>query len=377
MSNFKKRQLAQESACEECGGTDDGGESFEAMEVAHEEVEQLTAEGVLLGEDTDTVMCADADTVATEEFAVVHESICNRWMIVHESSGGYGNPVVTGEGIVDTVKELFRKLIAWIKEVGAKVKARWAKLTSMAEHVKSKTDIYLKRIAELKTKEKDELKGQFIKSLTVSSKFMGNDNATISSSIAMISDLYKLQEARTDVTKKIIQDFLSKALDNPKAKMAELLRNAPRSEGGNYLGNKTLSVKDAPDEVPTYNLSWSDTDSAEVPDTVDTPSLPELRAVALHYQKFGKAMETYLRGRQKADRGYDDLIKSLLKIENGMSDLELGAGKKDKELLDACRRYAQSGITDINLYDTVTGHIVIALNKGLDGYIKESIKAYK
>lgn len=379
MSNFIQRRVSRESTGEETDYTET--DMFEGMEVAQEDMDQLMAEGEVLSEDTSALIDADIESLPSEALSAVHESICRRWAIEPRAVGheSYGVRSVGHEGIWSTISEMLRKFIDWIKEIGSKIKERWNKFSNAGKTIQKKAEAYKKKIEGLSAKKKDTIEGQFIKHLTVDGSFKGDDDTTIKQSTGVLKELYNLQRSRINSTIENVRAFNSKAKDNPTAAIDVFKDKTTKPKTSNYIGNKTLLVKDtASTDILTYTIEFADTVNSKVPATVSNPELSTLKAVCDNYAAFGKAVEDFIVNRKTNDSGNAELAKRLEEVLKLADALKTEENNKPLEnAIKVARQYAQRGITVSNLLDTVSGHMVISLSKGLPGYLDASIKAYK
>lgn len=388
MSNFVKKRIVRESTETDAGSELDG--MFDELDVAQEDVSQSELEGVLLAEDTSAIEGMDAlvapandamDEQMKSAIAIAQEAIHARWCIDSPTVGreSYGDRGVARESIWESIKAMLRKFIDWLKEIGAKIRERWVKFSNSGKKIQEKAKAYLKKIEGLTTKKEDTVRGDFIKHLTENSKFIGEERVTIKQATGMLKELSNLIKAKAGSTISAVKAFNAVAKDDYNKGLDVLRDKSPKPKTANYLGNKTVLITETKNaDIASYTPSFIDTVGATVPAQVNTPDLVSLKGTAEDYGFFGKAVEDFILDRRKNDAANAELTRQLeevLKIADGLS-----SGDENKPLSNAikvARRFAQHGTTVTNMFDTVAGHMVISLSKGLPGYIDASIKAYK
>lgn len=430
MANFAQRKIARESI--EGTGTvvPDGlelpAESVEGIlaELAENEknIDQHDSEGDVLTEDVseteaqlDAVDEADAaagdeageDSMDAEEdmpdeaaeaLDVAQESIRRRWGFDHrvsvaqEAYGSRKRRQVARESLWDDIKAFFRRIWEWLKEQGRKVKDRWLKFSNQGKSIQKRSKQYaeaIKNLGKLKTG-KEELKGGFIKSLSIGGKFIGDNVTELKKEFDSAEEFQKGQtKLLEDATSMVgsMEKNIAEARNSGKegfgtaasleytAMERDMRDLATESEA---LGGMTtkIVVEGTGDEI-TVTASAVESE-VSVPSEVKTPSTATLGAVNTFYGNLGKEIEKLAlayhatnQKREKYEKGIENVLKRIdaLKVD----DVDKDIGK----VVRIGRRMISNTQSMLATCERVTSGIVKNAVSGLNSYISAGIACYE
>ena len=430
MANFAQRKIARESI--EGTGTvvPDGlelpAESVEGIlaELAENEknIDQHDSEGDVLTEDVaeteaqlDAVDEADAaagdeageDSMDAEEdmpdeaaeaLDVAQESIRRRWGFDHrvsvaqEAYGSRKRRQVARESLWDDIKAFFRRIWEWLKEQGRKVKDRWLKFSNQGKSIQKRSKQYaeaIKNLGKLKTG-KEELKGGFIKSLSVGGKFIGDNTTELKKGLDMAEDFQKNQakllESATDMVnsmEKNIADARNSGKEGYGTAASleytamERDMRSMASEGEMLGGMTGKVVVEGTGEDITVTASAVESEKG-VPDEVKVPSTATLGSVNTFYGNLGKEIEKMVlayhvtnQKREKYEKGIENVLKRIdaLKVD----DVDKDIGK----VVRTGRRLISNVQSVIATAERLSAGIVKNAVSGLNSYISAGIACYE
>lgn len=429
MANFAQRKIARESI--EGTGTvvPDGlelpAESVEGIlaELAEDEknINQHDSEGDVLTEDVteteaqlDTVNEADAASgddagddamdveedmpdEAAEALDVAQESIRKRWGFDHrvsvaqESYGSRNRRQVARESLWDDIKAFFRRMWEWLKEQGRKVKDRWLKFSNQGKSIQKRSKQYAEAIKNLgKVKSgKEELKGGFIKSLSVNGKFIGDSPAELKKELDQAEtfqkDQAKLLESAADMVGNM-EKSISEARNTGKEGFGtaasleytamERDMRAMASEGETLGGLTGKIVVEGTGEDISVTASSVESEKG-VPDEVKVPSASTLGAVNTFYGNLGKEIEKMVQGyhtanlkREKYEKGIESVLKRIDSLK--VDDVDKDIGK----VVRTGRRLISNTQSVLATCERLASGIVKNAVSGLNSYISASIACY-
>lgn len=430
MSNFAKRAVARESIENEVvigdliESPEDMVESqLEDAQTDTAEIDGMDAEGDVLEEDTASSEAAleiveedeedgeelDEDTATAIDIA--QESIRRRWVIsgqtiARESASGHrSRRVVARESIVSTVKELIKRFIEWLKEMGRKVKDRWIKFSNAGKSIQSRSKKFDGAIKNLGAKNKDTVAGAFVKQLSIGATFEGNNATVLNNCIAYVTgESLKMQTAlyeaaavtvdaslsaaekvvATESTKKSRKEAAADAIANAPApaaaaKEAGAAAEKPAEVKGDtsyHMGGKI--TKESTDEDGVLKLELTEDDRDQTPADIPTPSVAQLNSTNDTYNKFGKELEKMLIGYRKTDSAREKLVTVMNKVTKSIDKFESadGNGTDAAGVAKEARKVASEASAMAGVMERLASHYTNVLSRGLGGYIQAGIGAY-
>lgn len=420
MANFAQRKVARESI--EGTGTvvPDGlelpAESVEGIlaELAQneKEVDQHDSEGDVLAEDateteeqfdavseaddaaadpSDDKMEAEEDMSdeAAEALDVAQESIRRRWGFDHrasvarESYGSRNRRQVARESLWDDIKAFFRRIWEWLKEQGRKVKDRWLKFSNQGKSIQNRSKKYAEQIKSLtKIKSgKEELKGGFIKQLSVGGKFVGDNVAALKSGIDIG---LTMQQAQADLLGNAnhmvgtMEKSIAEARNDGRQghgvaaslEANDMVKSMKAMAGEEEVFGNQVTKIEVSGEGEDITVSATVVESEkDVPDEVKTPTPSALASINNFYNQLGKDIEKFVQAyhknntaREKYESGIEKVLKRLDNLKVDDVDADIGrvvrTGRRlitnTQSILSTAERVASSalknGIAGVNSY---------------------------
>lgn len=392
MSNFWKKQVAQESANAtlEPGSIELPEEAVEThlAEVQEDtaEIELLDRDGAILEDDADET---DAQTDLVDEgeeagedmtedevesLDVAQESIRKRWgierrSVAQESAGSSrSRRVVARESLVEDAKTLVKRFIEWLKEIGRKAKERWLKFHNAGKTIQGRSKKFEAKLRNLGSKKKDTISGGFIKQLSKGGDFIGNNMAEMKSQLSLAKDSLEAQTALYAHGKEIVD----KILGGETGVAGDILRTIQSKglKGTKVVGGMQINFKE---ESESTVVEFTE-DSSEVKDEVSTPSSSELASLNDFYNLLGKDLEKQLQDFRKTDKARTDLEKVMDKVVAAIGKKEGEEG--GEKAARVARKMAQATASNAQLVSKAGAHIWKTLPSGVNGYLSAGIGAY-
>lgn len=393
MSNFWKKQVAQESAnaALEPGSIELPEEAVEThlAEVQEDtaEIELLDRDGAILADDADETDAQielidegeesgeDMTEAEVESLDVAQESIRKRWgierrSVAQESAGSSrSRRVVARESLVDDAKTLIKRFIEWLKELGRKAKERWLKFHNAGKTIQGRSKKFEAKLRNLGTKKKDTITGGFIKMLSKDGKFVGDNAAELKSAMKMAQDTQDVQAKMYEG----LATGIPKLLDGEGGNFKDTLNadglfgNGPTQVLGNYV------VQRGEEDEAGTPLEFVES-QAEVADEVPTPASTLLASLNDIYNLVGKELEKQLQAFRKTEKAQADLEKAMEKILSAIGKAEGEDSKAAKA--KAARKIAQTGSSRASIVSKIGAHLWKTLPSGINGYIAAGIGAY-
>lgn len=428
MANFAQRKVARESI--EGTGTvvPDGlelpAESVEGIlaELAQneKEVDQHDSEGDVLAEDateteeqfdavseaddaaadpSDDKMEAEEDMSdeAAEALDVAQESIRRRWGFDHrasvarESYGSRNRRQVARESLWDDIKAFFRRIWEWLKEQGRKVKDRWLKFSNQGKSIQNRSKKYAEQIKSLtKIKSgKEELKGAFIKQLSIGGKFIGDNVSALKSNIDDVNDILadqtKLLNESTDMVGTMEKSIAEARADGRQGhgtaaslEANDMVKSMKAFAGEHEVLGNQLAKIEVSGEGEDISVSATVVESEkDVPSEVKTPTPSALASLNTYYNQLGKDIEKFVQAyhknntaREKYESGIEKVLKRLDNLKVDDVDADIGrvvrTGRRlisnAQSLLSTAEREASSGLKNACA--------------GINSYLQAGIAAY-
>lgn len=392
MSNFWKKQVAQESANAtlEPGSIELPEEAVEThlAEVQEDtaEIELLDRDGAILEDDADET---DAQTDLVDEgeeagedmtedevesLDVAQESIRKRWgierrSVAQESAGSSrSRRVVARESLVEDAKTLVKRFIEWLKEIGRKAKERWLKFHNAGKTIQGRSKKFEAKLRNLGSKKKDTISGGFIKQLSKGGEFIGNNMAEMKSQLSLAKDSLEAQTALYAHGKEVVD----KILGGETGVAGDILRTIQSKglKGTKVIGGMQINFKE---ESESSVVEFTE-DSSEVKDEVSTPSSSELASLNDFYNLLGKDLEKQLQDFRKTDKARADLEKVMDKVVAAIGKKEGEEG--GEKAARVARKMAQATASNAQLVSKAGAHIWKTLPSGVNGYLSAGIGAY-
>lgn len=392
MSNFWKKQVAQESANAtlEPGSIELPEEAVEThlAEVQEDtaEIELLDRDGAILEDDADET---DAQTDLVDEgeeagedmtedevesLDVAQESIRKRWgierrSVAQESAGSSrSRRVVARESLVEDAKTLVKRFIEWLKEIGRKAKERWLKFHNAGKTIQGRSKKFEAKLRNLGSKKKDTITGGFIKQLSKGGEFIGNNMAEMKSQLSLAKDSLEAQTALYAHGKEVVD----KILGGETGVAGDILRTIQSKglKGTKVIGGMQINFKE---ESESSVVEFTE-DSSEVKDEVSTPSSSELASLNDFYNLLGKDLEKQLQDFRKTDKARSDLEKVMDKVVAAIGKKEGEEG--GEKAARVARKMAQATASNAQLVSKAGAHIWKTLPSGVNGYLSAGIGAY-
>lgn len=392
MSNFWKKQVAQESANAtlEPGSIELPEEAVEThlAEVQEDtaEIELLDRDGAILEDDADET---DAQTDLVDEgeeagedmtedevesLDVAQESIRKRWgierrSVAQESAGSSrSRRVVARESLVEDAKTLVKRFIEWLKEIGRKAKERWLKFHNAGKTIQGRSKKFEAKLRNLGSKKKDTITGGFIKQLSKGGEFIGNNMAEMKSQLSLAKDSLEAQTALYAHGKEVVD----KILGGETGVAGDILRTIQSKglKGTKVIGGMQINFKE---ESESTVVEFTE-DSSEVKDEVSTPSSSELASLNDFYNLLGKDLEKQLQDFRKTDKARTDLEKVMDKVVAAIGKKEGEEG--GEKAARVARKMAQATASNAQLVSKAGAHIWKTLPSGVNGYLSAGIGAY-
>lgn len=420
MANFAQRKVARESI--EGTGTvvPDGlelpAESVEGIlaELAQneKEVDQHDSEGDVLAEDateteeqfdavseaddaaadpSDDKMEAEEDMSdeAAEALDVAQESIRRRWGFDHrasvarESYGSRNRRQVARESLWDDIKAFFRRIWEWLKEQGRKVKDRWLKFSNQGKSIQNRSKKYAEQIKSLtKIKSgKEELKGGFIKQLSVGGKFVGDNVQALKSGIDIGLTMQQAQAELLGNANHMVgtmEKSIAEARNDGRQghgvaaslEANDMVKSMKAMAGEEEVFGNQVTKIEVSGEGEDITVSATVVESEkDVPDEVKTPTPSALASINNFYNQLGKDIEKFVQAyhknntaREKYESGIEKVLKRLDNLKVDDVDADIGrvvrTGRRlitnTQSILSTAERVASSalknGIAGVNSY---------------------------
>lgn len=416
--NFKQRQAARESIADDVILVDQVDLPQDTVEGALAEVEEDTkqidlqdGEAEVMSEDGDEVddqltaldeqqAAADGEAPAeddegnppveagedmsdeaVEKLDVAVESIRRRWCmndrptIAQESFSAPNKRKAARESLWDTIKEFLKNIIDWIKEQYAKLKSRWIKFRNQGKSIQKRSKQFDAVIRNLGTKKKDEIKGSFIKQLSVGSDFIGADTQKLSNQLTAVSGFQAAQTTSLANAKDLVDRTV--ASKGALQKVASVL-DAKDAFAGSYLGGKHVKVEtpEGSAEADEKTIVVAD-DEATIDSDVATPSTQTLNSVNTFFNKLGIEIEKRCNDWEKIDRAAKAYATAMEKLSDSLDKVKVDDNADLTENVRKARRAISHANSFVSRCESLSAHILKCLSGGVNGYIAAGIGAYE
>tara|TARA_Y100001960_G_scaffold147727_1_gene156242 strand:- start:4553 stop:5743 length:1191 start_codon:yes stop_codon:yes gene_type:complete len=393
MSNFWIKKVAQESAAAEVEVMAEPTHDGSAFAVENGEVEALEKDGNALAEDMQqleniTTYIDSNSEMSKETFDAIQvgaESIRKRWginttKVAQESTAPEADLRKVAHEANNKGKEtLWSRFIAWLKEMANKLKERWIKFSNAGKKLSNRSTSYKAAIKALGEKKDDKISGPFIQGLTINNQFNGKDFSAIKKQVDFAEKVQETQEKILKTAHDSILDVFNLKGDKlvsffnagtATVKLNKVMQSS--LETTEIVGNRYLAALPDGDEM-VYELRERE---ENVPDEVDTPSLPILTQACDALYSVGKDIEKQL----LAFRKTNDLRLKIAglegKLQGTVDGLDAGTGDHGKMLMTMVQSVVTTTISRSNALSATESYIWKNLGTSLDKYIAAGIAAY-
>lgn len=422
MSNFVQRRVARESA-----GSDNNIDSLSAIVPVEENLDQQLAEltseeagidalsqdGDVLGSDIErTEAAVDAASEAQtqgEELSeetvnnveVAQESIRRRWgctgtRVATESfRRSRGRTAAACESWKDTLKDLYKRFVEFLKTVKNKIKDLRLKYFNVGKTAQSRSKAYIERLRKLGKKKNDNISGSFITKLSVDGKFDLDDSIAIAQAVSaggkaknVMDKVKTLAEAATVAMSKVGDDykFTSGGSDfelfgNASTKLSALpqfeddkgdLGKVKALPGNAYLQSAGKTLADSSEKY--FILGFTTTGENNTEKQIDTPASGLLSKAATAMGKIGKDYEKLLQDFRNYDSELDKLEAA---AEKAAANFDKATEDGARKSLSAARTVADAAVRNHQTAFRAANHAVRTVIDGLNGYVGAGIGAYE
>lgn len=411
MSNFYQRGVARESAGSDIvpDNTELPIESVEGVlsEVASDTavIDAQDSEAALLAEDageTDAqyeqvdadVQAADAGEEGVEEdmseetaeaIDVAQESLRKRWGLNHrqtiarESYGRSNRRMAARESLWDDIKAFFKRILEWLKAQGRKIKDRWINFHNQGKSIQARSKKFDAQIRALGAKDKDEIKGSFIKSLSVGGKFVGGDISTLNDHLTRTGGLPAgIEEMQKTATNAVTEAVNASGKDDKIAAISASnafvhINEYAKAGIVEELGNRAVKVEGADDD---WSISFVDSEESAQTD-VPTPAIANLHSLNTFYNKMGIEVEKRAKAYEKVNATREKFEDAIEKLLNKLDKIDA----KDNEGYVNYIRKVRGEVSRISsvcgVLERVQANTITCLTSGVNGYLSAAIGAYK
>ena len=420
MSNFWQRKVAREDA-----GTDivpDNTElPLESVEGVLSEVASDTAvidqqdnEAALLTEDADETdeqyAAVDADVKAAdageegveedipedavEQIDVAQESVRRRWGLnnrqtcARESYGSTNRRVAVRESLWDDIKAFFRRIWEWLKAQGRKIKDRWINFHNQGKTIQKRSkkfDAAIRQLGSIKSGQ-DELKGGFIKQLSVGGKFVGSDTNVLNAQLAKVGTLPATVEALLKEGQEQVEELTATRVATESKKknkgnkpgaavVQEIVQEKARefSTGvTELLGSQAVKVEGEGDD---FSISLIDSEK-DVETEVKTPAIAAMNSINTFYNKLGIEVEKRAKAYEKTDASREKYQKAIEKLLNKVDKVDAKDNADAVEAIRKLRGEVSKANGATGLLERVAANSITCMTSGINGYLSAAIAAY-
>jgi phiKZ-like phage internal head proteins len=424
MSNFYQRKVAQESV----GEGENNIDSLSAIVPVEENLDQqladlasedqgldaLAKDGVTLNDDIErtegAVEAAASAEAEGEELGeetvsavdVAQESIRRRWGIMGEKVAceafrrSRGRTHAAGESWRETLKELYKRFVEFLKGVKNKIKDLRLKYFNAGKTAQKRGKEFAERVRKLGKKKSDNISGSFITKLSVDGKFDLDGSISTAQSVAgggkSKAVLEKIKALSTTATAMMNKEGDSYKFSDG-AKSVELfgsastkLRALPQFEddtasgsvhalpGNAYLqaGSKQLTTPAGSEEY--FVLAFTTTGDSSTEKQIDTPATASLSKGATALERIGKDYEKLLQDFRNYEAEMDRLESAAEKAANAF-DKQTEDDARTK--LAAARTIADASVRNFQTAFRATNYVVRTVIDGLNGFVGAGIGAYE
>tara|TARA_Y100001956_G_scaffold20934_1_gene20547 strand:+ start:1451 stop:2746 length:1296 start_codon:yes stop_codon:yes gene_type:complete len=429
MSNFWQKKVAQESA--ETAGHDDNISNIESPEENLEtQLTELASEDAQLdtlmrdGETLNADMAKTEDAIDTaadamdegeelsetqaESLEIGQESIRKRWGITNarvarESfRNGRGATRIAHESWKDNLKDLWKRLLAFIEQMINKAKDLKLKVMNVGKSAVSRAKKYEDAIGNMGSKKKkDTISGSWMGKLAIE----GNVDVTKSADIAVdmvsggkassaveafasqLSAVAAYSVADNDGELKFSADGAAKEFSGEAAKKLKVLPGFEAEgdgeinphrvyalPGGNYFQSAVKYISGEGDQkLALMQASFFSSGEKVEDNDIPTPSSGDLRKANSQLKKIGENYEKVLKDFRKQDEGITKLKDAIKKTVDNFDKSK----DEDRTHLRNARQVANGTLVSAQNANKAIHTTVRGVLSGLTGYIGAGIGAYE
>ena len=321
------------------------------------------------------------------------ESIAGKWGIKRTKIGAENfsgsmkaqSTKVALESIGTTIKDMWKKFVAWLGEIIGKVKDFWLKYHNAGKSMKKRAEKLYQRIDKgLGQKDKNEISGGWLKSLVVNGvpnpSFVIDAAANAGKSVTemgraiavIVDDAGKVTGASGNITSNGAEQVAKLPMgEKTTKKLGELLPSGAEKvqaiaiPGGAYLvtferkGISQVSYKSVGESVGDKKIATPD----------ESVMLKAVKAI----EAYGDALETSLKEFRKANEGLKKLETAAKEASNKFDEAK-AEGKADaRQALNV----ANAAVSSYTACQQAATSFLKNGGQGLIGYVTAGIGAYK
>ena len=362
------------------------------------EIDALVSDGDELARDTDALeatadVVADAaedggmDESAARVVDVAVEHFCERWDIKRTkvAAENFGSNRVQAtkvalESIMDAVKDAWSTFVTWLTELLAKLKDWWLKYVNAGKAMKDRADKLEDRLDSLGAKNKDKIKGGWLKDLyvdnvaSVDAVITAAANVGKETKVAIQAVDGKLTEAgkfvRSEGTDKKVVEFgkkTQKKFDSLIPSGASEVAVSAVPGNGYWITFKKNGVSEARFQVFPV---------ADGTKELDTPDAGKMKTACGAIVKIGDALETNLKDFRTVN---ENLTKLKDAAKKAAEELKEATGDKANTRDDkkSALKSARAAVNEALAIQKCVTHSMKSAGAGLIGYVTAGIAAHK
>ena len=376
------------------------------VEGLDQSVSELVDDGEELASDTEQLEeYADAvekgaeeggmDETAARVVDVAVESIAVKWGIKRTKIGAENfsgsmkaqSTKVALESIGETIKTMWKKFVAWIGEIIAKVKDFWLKYHNAGKSMKKRAEKLYQRIDKgLGQKDKSEISGGWTSNLLVDGKI--DVDYVISSGASAGKDVQSIAQAtdiNLDKSGKVIRGMANApvVLDASGAAQFVELGKKTSKNLGDALPNGAVSVKVGAIPGGAYIVAYNKDDVGYVKlvtvgensgdKKTPTPDESKMKAAIKAIEQYGDALETSLKDFRKAN----EKLKTLQDAAKDAADKLEEVKAEGKDGARKSLAVANAAVSSYTAAQRAATTFLKNGGQGLIGYVTAGIGAYK
>lgn len=428
MSNFWQKKVAQESA--ETAGHDDNISNIESPEENLEtQLTELASEDAQLdtlmrdGETLNADMAKTEDAIDTaadamdegeelsetqaESLEIGQESIRKRWGITNarvarESfRNGRGATRIAHEGWKDNLKDLWKRLLAFVEQMINKGKDLKLKVMNVGKSAVARAKKYDDQLGNLGSKKKkDTISGGWMSKLAIEGKVDVTKSADIAVDMvtggkasgailavgAMIDAAAAFAVADNDGELKYTGADGAKEFSGEAAKKLKVLPGfeaegdgaiTPHKvfalPGGGYIQAADKELGSGEDKVTLVMVNFFQSGEKVEDSDIPTPASGDLRKANSQLKKIGENYEKVLKDFRKQDEGINKLKDAIKKTVDNFDKSK----DEDRTHLRNARTAANGALVTAQNLSKAMHSTVRGVLSGLTGYIGTGIGAYE
>ena len=379
---------------------------------ADSEIEELAGDGESLGRDTenlenleDTVSDAAGDDgegevseTAARAVDVAVEHFAQRWGIsrrnyrVGNESAKPSDSVkakVALESIMDAVKDAWHTFVQWLTELLAKLKDWWLKYVNAGKSIRERADKLSDRLDNLGAKEKDKIKGNWMKDLCIDQRVDVENVISIATGMSSTMERYlKNVMVRITAAGELVRQKGRGSRGFVKAESEEANFGKKTTKAMSKLvpsGSKSVAVRAIPGNGYIISYLMNDVsetrffaaptegNSTDLPKEMPTPDLAAMKKACSAASTAGDILEKRL----KDFRAVNDDMSKLKDAAKTAADAFKDAKAEEKADKKLAMREARAAVNSALVMNRSVVYALKAIGTGLLGYVTAGIGAYK